>query len=186
MRPQKVENIEMLDGLMSVLRSKGYDGSSLNELAEAAGLKKASLYHRFPGGKKEMTASVLDYVHKWVRDNIYLVLIDSNISPIERLNKTIQNIRILYNDGGSVCIIRALSMGTALELFGEQIQKEMQQWIDGFKRLALDLDKNEEESKILAVKTLVLIQGSLVVAKGLNSKDIFTKNLQDILHLYVN
>ena len=28
---------------MSVFRSKGYDGASLNELAEATGLKKASL-----------------------------------------------------------------------------------------------------------------------------------------------
>ena len=48
MRPQKVQDTEMLQGLMAVLRSRGYDGASLKELSDSTGLKKASLYHRFP------------------------------------------------------------------------------------------------------------------------------------------
>jgi len=56
MRPQKVNNTELVKGLLNVFRSKGYDGASLNDLAVASGLQKASLYHRFPNGKKEIAA----------------------------------------------------------------------------------------------------------------------------------
>ena len=70
MRPQKVEDQALLLGLMAVLSAKGYDGASLNELAESSGLQKASLYHRFPAGKKEITSAVLNYVNEWVKKNI--------------------------------------------------------------------------------------------------------------------
>ncbi|MEP1982729.1 MAG: helix-turn-helix domain-containing protein, partial [Maribacter dokdonensis] len=61
MRPQKVLDIEILTGLTKVFRSRGYEGASLKELSEATGLKKASLYHRFPNGKQEMADAVLQH-----------------------------------------------------------------------------------------------------------------------------
>jgi len=54
MRPKKVLDETILKGLAEVFRSKGYEGASLKDLSEATGLKKASLYHRFPNGKSEM------------------------------------------------------------------------------------------------------------------------------------
>lgn len=47
---------------MSVIRSKGYDCSSLNDLVNSKGLQKASLYYGFPKGEKEITSVVLKYV----------------------------------------------------------------------------------------------------------------------------
>ena len=54
MRPQKVQDIEIIESLVKTFRSNGYEGTSLAELAKSTGLKKASLYHRFPDGKQEM------------------------------------------------------------------------------------------------------------------------------------
>ena len=54
MRPQKTLDEDVLAGLTEVFQSKGYEAASLQDLARATGLKKASLYHRFPGGKKQM------------------------------------------------------------------------------------------------------------------------------------
>jgi AcrR family transcriptional regulator len=135
MRPQKVEDQPLLDGLMAVLRAKGYDGSSLNELASASGLQKASLYHRFPGGKKELTLAVLLYVKEGITKYIYELLTDQSIPPPERLRGVIRNIHSLYNNGKESCILKALSMDSGVELFGEQIKESMQLWIKAFTAL---------------------------------------------------
>ncbi len=57
-----------------VFRRVGYDGASLEELAKATGLKKSSLYHRFPEGKRQMATEVLRFAGQWVKENITDVL----------------------------------------------------------------------------------------------------------------
>ncbi|MGB5821185.1 MAG: TetR/AcrR family transcriptional regulator [Saonia sp.] len=186
MRPQKVEDSEMLQGLMSVLRAKGYDGASLMELANAAGLKKASLYHRFPGGKKEMAAAVLTYVEEWVHKNIYEVLIDQDLTPKKRLVQALDNIRTLYHNGEAICIFRALSMDTGMALFGEQIKAGLQQWTDAFTQLGTDIGLSASEAKQMALQTLIDIQGSLIVSKAMGTTDIFENALKKISKRYVS
>ncbi len=184
MRPQKVDDLEILQALMSVLRSKGYDGASLNELADASGLKKASLYHRYPGGKKEMAGAVLDYVAEWVDKYIYQVLVDPQRNPDDRLNEVLNNIRALYQEGEAICILRALSMDTGMALFGAQIAENMKEWIMGFTQLGLDLGLPKKEAHALAQKTLIDIQGSLVVAKGMEDTGVFQDTLKTIEQRY--
>ena len=79
-----------MTGLMEVIRAKGFEGASMNDLAEATGLKKASLYHRFPGGKQEITEAVLAYTQSWGRTHISGVLTDSTQAPEARLTKVIE------------------------------------------------------------------------------------------------
>ncbi|EZH71878.1 TetR family transcriptional regulator [Aquimarina atlantica] len=184
MRPQKVNDQDLLEGLMSVIRSKGYDGSSLNELAGSSGLQKASLYHRFPNGKKEITAVVLDYVEKWVTDNILSLLSDTNIPPSERLEKALINIDDLYGGGQKTCILRALTMDSNLELFGEQLSQIMSQWITGFNTLGVAFGLSESDAKSKAEQTLILIQGSLIVSKALSDLSPFQKTLASIKAMY--
>ena len=184
MRPQKIEDQPLLEGLMSVLRSKGYDGSSLNELAESSGLQKASLYHRFPGGKKEITSSVLSYANKWIYENIYSLLSNQSIAPDERLMQVIDNINVLYKHGEAVCILRALSLDTGIKLFGDEIKESMQYWIAGFSALGEAFGFSEEVARNKAFQVLINIQGSLVVAKGLNSPETFQSALANIRTMY--
>lgn len=184
MRPQKVEDKALLIGLMTVLSSKGYDGSSLNELAESSGLQKASLYHRFPAGKKQITTAVLNYVNEWIHTKIYLLLINQSIAPSERLNEAIENINSLYNDGDSICILRSLSMNTGIEIFGEQIKEAMQLWINGFTVLGNDFGYSDIVAVEKAYQVLINIQGSLIVSKGLNSTNSYKAAVKAIQNMY--
>lgn len=184
MRPQKVEDQPLLDGLMSVLRAMGYDGSSLNELARSSGLQKASLYHRFPGGKKEITLAVLHYANEWIRKYIYELLTDKSISQPERLCGVIQNINNLYNSGRKSCILKALSMDSGLELFGEQIKESMHLWINAFTALGIDCGFTEEIAREKAFQVLIIIQGSLIVSKGIQSTDPFVSAIESIQKMY--
>ncbi len=186
MRPQKVQDIDMLVGFLSVFRSKGYDGASVNELAKAARLKKASLYHRFPGGKKEMVGAVLEHIEDWTFQNFYNILTDKDIKPEERLSKALTNIKGLYDNGKSVCIYRALLMDSSMGLFGDTIKRGVAQWVDSFKEIGMAFKLKEVESKEKAQQTFIDIQGSLVLSKATGSISPFTKTLKNIELRYIN
>ena len=59
---QKFSENEALNTLTGLFRDRGYDGTSLSLIMKATGLVKASLYHRFRGGKEEMAETVMDWV----------------------------------------------------------------------------------------------------------------------------
>lgn len=184
MRPQKVTNQNLLEGLMSVIQSKGYSGSSLNDLANSTGLQKASLYHRFPNGKKEITSAVLTYVEQWVDLNILELLSDKAQKPNERLEIVIEKIDNLYEGGEKNCVLRALTMDNNLDLFGKQLKKIMKNWIRGFTNLGISFGLSEKEARSKAVQTLILVQGSLIVSKAMSTLKPFQQTLNSIKNMY--
>ena len=184
MRPRTVEDTEMLQGLMQVLRSKGYDGASLSQLAAATGLKKASLYHRFPGGKKEMTEAVLSFVEQWINEYVVQVLTNPDLKPETRLKQTLKSIDELYESGNQLCLLRSLSTDSGLALFGAQISRCISIWEDAFIQLGISLSLDPIESKQLATQNLVEIQGSLIIAKSMQEPKVFAQTLNQIYQRY--
>ena len=172
---------------MSVLRRKGYEGSSLNELAEAANLNKASLYHRYPGGKKEIADTVLDFTHNWVQEHIYQLLLQSTTPPKKRLHLVLKLIgEDLYNKGHEMCLLRTLSIDDSHGMFGGKIKDIMTTWIKGFTFLGIDFGYTEKEAANKAVQVLVHIQGGLVISDGLGSVEPFAAMLEAIEKIYIN
>ncbi|WP_187269526.1 TetR/AcrR family transcriptional regulator [Flagellimonas hymeniacidonis] len=182
----KVSDLEILNGLMSVFRAKGYDGASLNELAEATGLKKASLYHRFPGGKKEMTAAVLDFMESWIINKVYKVLSDDKVSSKVRLQEALTNISAVYGGGKEVCLYRSLSMDTGMALFGEKIEKGINQWLGSFVVLGKAMELDEATATQFARQTFIDVQGSLVLSKAMDSTEPFLQAIKQIETRYTN
>lgn len=184
MRPQKIDDTALLGRLIDVFRSKGYEGSSLNDLAASAGLKKASLYHRFPGGKEEIVTTVLEYTTTWGKTHVEDTLANQAIPARQRLEKVIDHIDVLYAQGTKTCILRALSMDTGITSLDSLIQVTMNNWIQAFKTFAQEIGFASEIAHQKALQTLINIQGSLIITKGLNDTTIFKNTLETIRNLY--
>lgn len=185
MRPQKIDDQTLLSGLMEVLTSKGYDGASLNDLAASSGLKKASLYHRFPGGKKEIVLAVLNFVTQWIHKNIVSVLTESELPPKLRLEKALKSIREVYQDGKSTCLLRALSLDNGITLFGDELFNAAEEWVSSFRQLGKDVGMDDETAKRTAIDVLTKIQGSLVVSKMLKDTSVFNAAMLEIEKSYM-
>ena len=184
MRPQKILDTDMISGLTKVFREKGYEGASLNDLAEVTGLKKASLYHRFPNGKQEMAESVLNNIDQWVDENIFISLLDENKPTKLRLQDALKNIKTLYDNGNETCVLRAFSMHGGLSLFEQQIKSGMDKWISAFNALGISLKLTSTQAQQYAIQTLIELQGSLIVTKGLADTNIFENTLKNIEKRY--
>lgn len=186
MRPQKIDDTKLLEGLMSILREKGYNGASLNDLAKVSGLKKASLYHRFPGGKKDIGLAVLRFVESWKQQHIIAVAGDQSIPPSERLSTIIKNVKAIYSDGECSCVMKALSLGEGQELFSDELQSGAQSWLAALTSLGSDFGDELEVAQQKAMQVLVKIQGSLVVSRNLKQTQPFAQAMEEIQALYYN
>ena len=58
----------ILDAALSTFAAKGYEGATLNEVAERAEFGKGTLYNYFPGGKEEILFALFDEVYDGVVD----------------------------------------------------------------------------------------------------------------------
>lgn len=176
----KVTDDVVIEQLLAVFRSVGYDGASMAQLAEATGLQKASLYHRFPEGKQAMAKAVLNYIDELNRTDIVEVLLRTDRTPADRLKTVLSAINTLYDGGQLSCVLRALSLGTAAPLFREQIAGIFSGWITGFRQLALDLNKSTQEADRLAKSVVVQVQGALILAQTLQQPNLFGQVLTEI------
>ena len=180
----KVEYDVVIDKLMEVFRASGYDGSSMADLAKATNLKKASLYHRFPNGKVEMAHAVLSHVATWIKSHIVDV-VDSEKSREERLDAVLAAIDELYDGGRLDCILRALSHGSAANIFQQEIAAIFQLWIAAFARLAEDFGHDQKESERLAKLVPVTVQGNLIVAHALQQPSMFKEALRNLRAAFI-
>ena|ERR1700754_201574 len=180
MRTQKVdpENVDLK--LFETFSKLGYDGASMELLAQATGLKKASLYHRFPNGKIEMAQQALSIVEEWIQQNIVAVSANKKIKPETRLKKAVAAIDELYNGGANNCLLRTLTVGTDAEAFKENVSSCFNLLADGFTDIAIDLGLSPKAARQQAKLINLLVQGSLVLAGATGDKGYFKNSLAKI------
>ncbi|NME71651.1 TetR/AcrR family transcriptional regulator [Flammeovirga aprica] len=184
MRPQKINDEELIESIFQSIRSKGFDGVSIRDLEKCSGLKKASLYHRFPNGKIEMTQKVMAFVGEWVSQNILSLLKDQSLDTEVRLNKALESISVFYNKGEYTCLFKALSLENSYSIFDKELEKGMSNWIGAWEQYGIDKGLDPVLAKDNAVKVMIQLQGSLTVSKVMKNNEVFAQTLKDIAQLY--
>jgi TetR/AcrR family transcriptional regulator, lmrAB and yxaGH operons repressor len=172
-RPQSVEDEVLMTRLSCVFRDVGYEGASLALLSESTGLKKASLYHRFPNGKQQMAEEVLASALNWFEANILSVL-RADSSPAERIATVARHLDGFYAGGQQACLLNMLASPRAEPgPFSEGIKGAFEALISAFAVVARDAGQDAKAAKLRAERTVMLLQGSLVMSRGLGSSKPF-------------
>lgn len=169
--------------LSEVFTSFGYDGASMELLSQATGLKKASLYHRFPGGKRDMAAHVLKKVELWFLENVQGIIEHENLPVEERLEKALLAISYLFEDGARNCSLRMLSACSETPYFQETIARCFTILSNSFTRIAIDNGMEESLAKARALEAVINIQGSLVLSRAMKDNNIFKTSIAAIPNL---
>lgn len=179
-RAQAIDDDELLARLTTTFREVGYEAASLSLLAEAAGLKKASLYHRFPGGKEEMAQAVLQSAAELLDAQVLQVL-EGDGSPEHRVAQALDALRRFYTGGKQACLLNMLAAGhIASNAFTPMITTMFDRLTHGFARVARDGGQGEAQSRMAARRAVMLLQGSLVMARGTGDPSPFEEALEMI------
>ena len=183
-RKAQVDDETLIKKLTQVFRDHGYEGASLTILAKATGLKKASLYHRFPGGKEQMALEVLGSAGMWVEENIVNPL-NSNKTPEKKIKYLAKKLDEFYIGGKGACLLNMLSSPDINSgPFSNHIKEAFHIWIKSLTDVLIESGMDPKESRRKAEETIAMMQGTLVMSRGLNDTKPFRnflKTLPDIL-----
>lgn len=179
-RHKQVDNETLIRKLTQVFRDYGYEGASLTNLSKATGLKKASLYHRFPGGKEEMALEVLNRAGNWVGENIVSPL-KSNIKPENKIKIMVKKLDEFYSGGNDSCLLNMLaSPEIAKGPFTTHIKEAFQLWIATLTDVLIESGIDSKESRVRAENAIAMLQGTLVISRGMNDPKPFKNFLKSL------
>jgi len=160
----KTTDAELFAALTELFRDCGYEGASLSRISEATGLQRASLYHRFPGGKHEMALAVLRHVHERFAQEI-LAPLEGREAPSTRVRKVARKIDAFYEGGQRACLFDTLSLGGSTDEVRQAIAGSMQAVAGAFAQIAQEAGHTPARARRRGRDALVRIQGALVVAR---------------------
>jgi AcrR family transcriptional regulator len=179
-RSASIESGELMARLGTAFRDLGYQGATLSLLAEASGLQKASLYHRFPGGKEQMAREVLEAAQSWLEEQVLGPLRRPG-DPATRVAAMARKVDEFYAGGRQPCLLNMLSSGRDLEgPFDGAIKSMFQAWISALAAVAVDAGADKKTARIRAERVIALLQGSLVLARGLGTPQPFRDFLKSV------
>ncbi|WP_017326076.1 TetR/AcrR family transcriptional regulator [Synechococcus sp. PCC 7336] len=163
--------------LVPVFRRYGYEGATLSRLSQASGLGRASLYHYFPEGKEEMAAAVLQYVNRWFAETV-LAPLKGDGEPGDRLRAMSEGLAEFYRHGEETCLLSAMSLGEADDLFHAQLQEAMAAWMGAIAKVLQEAGLSPELARQRAEGSVMQIQGALVVARVMGDMTAFERAIQ--------
>jgi TetR/AcrR family transcriptional regulator, lmrAB and yxaGH operons repressor len=170
---------KVITKLIKVFREYGYDGTTLAMLSKATGLGRASLYHYFPYGKKEMALAALDYTNKLFK-KIVCSPLNSSGTPKERFCEMINNLDKFYEHGEYICLLGVLTIGDSHNFFETEIRQTFNFWIDSMAEVFEESGFEPDCARRQAENCVLQIQGALLLARGLGDITIFKRVSQHL------
>jgi AcrR family transcriptional regulator len=169
----------LLPLLGEVFRAHGYEGASLALISQATGLGKGSLYHFFPGGKKQMADEVLAEIDGWFETHIFAPLRDRD-DPRAAILAMLAGVDAYFRSGHRVCLVGVIALGHARDEFAEPVNDYFARWHDA---LVTALRRSGFSGLIARKRSedaLLTIQGALVLARARNDGKVFTRALSEL------
>ncbi|OJU08193.1 MAG: hypothetical protein BGN86_16345 [Caulobacterales bacterium 68-7] len=174
---RKVGDDVLLERLTRTFKDVGYEGASLAALSDATGLKKSSLYHRFPDGKAQMAQEVMAETAR-VLDAEVFPLLAAEGAPADKIGAFVRVMDGVYAGGRQSCLLNMLQPPRdEANACGDAIATTFQRLLTALGAVAREAGADDIEAKLRAEQVLVELQGSLVVARGVGDAAIFGRAL---------
>lgn len=165
-RPKTLPDDDLVVAITRAFQQAGYDGASLSRLSEATGLKRASLYHRFPGGKEQMAEEALAGTLRLMEEKVLSILRGLG-TPRQRLEAARDNLVVLYDKGAVASLINLFGTPDAVPpSLLKGVQALLSAFISALSRVLEEAGLPGDEARARALKGVVQLEGALVLARA--------------------
>jgi AcrR family transcriptional regulator len=138
-KKSEVSREQVLDAAIAVLAKKGITATSIQDIADAAGLSKGSVHYHFES-KEELLERVLDRCCEVVETRVRAVFLEPG-APLERIQRALTEMWIVRRDG-----VRELRVLSELHLLARQnrrIRKACAEALQRARRTIIDTGLTE-------------------------------------------
>lgn len=175
----RVGDAELVDKIARVFRRHGYEGATMSRLSAATGLERASLYHRFPGGKDEMVASAAVAGSAWFGEHVLQPLSQPG-DPAVQVKVVCQRLREFYDDARLPCVLESLSLPAGSEDLHQALGISLDAWLEAFTQLARKSGFPPAAARDRAEQAIIEIEGSLVLARVRGDSGPFLRTIRKL------
>lgn len=169
-----IDRTELIVRLSEVFQREGYSGATLTQLARAAGMTKSSLYHHFPGGKREMAEALLRHAVSDLERHAFGRL-SGHGRPAERLAEFLEGFATHVDQGNGHCLLAVLAQGAARAELGPAISAQVSDWLNLLATTLEESGVKPKRARRLAGDLIDQLYGSLTVSKMLTDPDHFAR-----------
>ena len=180
---------KIVEAAAPIFNKCGYEGSSLNDLMEATGLKKGGIYRHF-SSKEELAAEAFDYTWDaaW---NARLLHVDEKANGIEKLKQLIAN----FVDhrapvaGGCPILNTAIDADDGNPVLRARAAKALRSWLTRLQTIVEQAQERGEtrpgvDPKGVATLIVASLEGALMMSR-LQRNDEALRRVQSHLSLYL-
>jgi len=117
---------QILKAATRIFSEKTYHGTTLQDIAEAVGMLKGSLYYYIASKEKLLADIILEAAHTLNEDLVRVE--NADLTPVERLRQMVREhvkFNAIYREAGTLFVteknvISSLEMGELMEIFGRR------------------------------------------------------------------
>lgn len=160
--------------------TKGYNNTSMSDIANACGIFKSGLYHHFKN-KEDVMKEVLLCCAKKRRETILADLTDKDIPAQTRFENYIKTTQESFLASPSGCIFGniTLEMSNHNENLRQIIQDSFEEWVQALSALYQE-KYDAKQAEDLARKTVSEIQGAIIIARAYKNPSHMKETLKGI------
>ena len=184
MAKPKLDRKTLLRNSLSVFKTMGYNGTSMNDLAKANGLQKGSMYH-YIESKESLMLEVLNALRDHYVSKVFNKAFDETLQPYQRLNELAKRAEeiFVFEEGGGFLVNIGLETKNSVPAFTQVIKSFFQEWINTMKYLySFVLD--EADAKEKAEFIVAEIEGSVLMMKLLDDVNYLQRTNERLLKEY--
>ena len=179
-----------MEAAAPIFNQHGYEGSSLNALMEATGLKKGGIYRHF-ASKEELAAEAFDYTWEaaW---NTRLLHVDEKANGIEKLKQLIANFVEHRSPvaGGCPILNTAIDADDGNPVLRARVVKGLRSWVARLQRIVKQAQRRGEtqpgvDAEEVATLIVASLEGALMMTR-IQRKDKALRRVQSHLNRYLD
>lgn len=177
-RPATHQKSDLITMLAGIFRRFGYDGTSMQALSQHTKLSKASLYHHFPHGKKEMAEQVLAAEGLRLQALVLdpLNMNDAGAALMTSLGGTAE----FYDGDAPQCLMNSLTLGEGAAVFQDIVAKSVDIWQQQLASRYQELGAQEGEAQSWGNYVIERLQGALVICRLQQSRLPLMRCLEEL------
>lgn len=181
---------KIVEAAAPIFNQHGYEGSSLNALMEATGLKKGGIYRHF-ASKEELAAEAFDYTWEaaW---KARLLHVDEKANGIEKLKQLIANFVEHRSPvaGGCPILNTAIDADDGNPVLRARVVKGLRSWVARLQRIVKQAQKRGEtqpgvDAEEVATLIVASLEGALMMTR-IQRKDKALRRVQSHLNRYLD
>lgn len=162
----------LLNGARKLLAEKGYAGMELRDVAARGEAPRGSIYHHFPGGKRQLAAEAAALEGTTIRDSIERSLEERGLRETLTLFGEIFRRRVADHPERLGCPVAAAALARPEDpALAEAATKAFQSWERPIAKALREEGVAAQQAEAFAGLVVSTIEGALLRARAAGSQD---------------